>query len=118
MRIVGEEPLSERLLTFRKRGQIELARVSRTGVSDDSKAAKTPKANVLPIDIRGLGTAAFAWLTPRQVVRLTERIQPSSYLMVAELVTDPNNFHSLGILPGHMDTPAIVTRQALRITII
>jgi len=88
MRIVGARPLDERLLAFRTRGQIELERVSRTGLSDGSQAPKTPKENVLPIDLRGLGTAAFVWLTPRQVVRLTERIQPSSYLMVAELVTE------------------------------
>ena len=89
MSIVGAEPFSERLLAFGKRGQIELERVSRTGLSDDSKAAKTPKANVLPIDLRGLGTAASVWLTPRQAVRLTERTQPSSYHMIRELVTEP-----------------------------
>lgn len=83
-RVPGKVPQSCR----RKRGQIELARVSRTGLSDGSQAPKTPKENVLPIDLRGLGTAAFVWLTPRQVVKFIERIQPSSYLMVAELETD------------------------------
>ncbi len=43
MRIVGARPLDERLLAFRKRGQIELERVSRTGVSDGSQAPNTQK---------------------------------------------------------------------------
>ena len=43
MRMVGAEPLSERLLAFRKRGQIELTRVSQTGLSDGSHAPKRRK---------------------------------------------------------------------------